>query len=378
VKEKDIQLEVEMSEYGFNSLTLTDFANRINKSYKLTITPALFFECPTLGSLAEYLYNVHGDVFADIYGDSPAKAEIVNEDWDGQEIKVSLDEFNIKSRFPVKPSGKVLLGTGVKAEPEPVAIIGISGIMPGSDNLEEFWENIENGQDLITEIPKDRWDWRALDASQGRSISRWGGFMNEVDKFDSMFFKLSPREAQRMDPQQRLFLETVWKTVEDAGYRASDLYGTRTGLFVGVATNDYYDLTKDYGLEIESYSSMGVSHCILANRISYIMNWHGPSVPIDTACSSSLIAVHQALESIKNGDCDMAVAGGINVIASPTLHISFSKAGMLSPDGRCKTFDKRANGYVRGEGSGAILLKPLSKAEADGDHIIRCNQRKRS
>lgn len=369
VKEKDIQLEVEMSEYGFNSLTLTDFANRINKSYKLTITPALFFECPTLGSLAEYLYNVHGDVFADIYGDSPAKAEIVNEDWDGQEIKVSLDEFNIKSRFPVKPSGKVLLGTGVKAEPEPVAIIGISGIMPGSDNLEEFWENIENGQDLITEIPKDRWDWRALDASQGRSISRWGGFMNEVDKFDSMFFKLSPREAQRMDPQQRLFLETVWKTVEDAGYRASDLYGTRTGLFVGVATNDYYDLTKDYGLEIESYSSMGVSHCILANRISYIMNWHGPSVPIDTACSSSLIAVHQALESIKNGDCDMAVAGGINVIASPTLHISFSKAGMLSPDGRCKTFDKRANGYVRGEGSGAILLKPLSKAEADGDHI---------
>ncbi|MCK5665811.1 MAG: polyketide synthase, partial [Thiotrichaceae bacterium] len=172
-----------------------------------------------------------------------------------------------------------------------------------------------------------------------------------------------------MDPQQRLFLETVWKTIEDAGYKASDLSGTKTGIFVGVASNDYYELLKENVPNIEAHTSTGIAHSILANRISYLLNLHGPSEPIDTACSSSLIAIHQAVQAIRNGTCSMAIAGGVNVILTPTLTLSFSKAGMLSEDGRCKTFDKQANGYVRGEGVGAILLKPLNQAQVDGDTI---------
>ncbi|MCK5664908.1 MAG: type I polyketide synthase, partial [Thiotrichaceae bacterium] len=172
-----------------------------------------------------------------------------------------------------------------------------------------------------------------------------------------------------MDPQQRLFLETVWKTIEDAGYKASDLSGTKTGVFVGVSTADYNELLIKNTIDIEAYTAIGTVFSILANRVSYLLNLHGPSEPIDTACSSSLITIHRAVEAIHSGACSMAIAGGVNVILTPSLTLSFSKAGMLSKDGRCKTFDKQANGYVRGEGVGAVLLKPLNQAQADGDTI---------
>ncbi|GAX60241.1 mixed type I polyketide synthase - peptide synthetase, partial [Candidatus Scalindua japonica] len=199
---------------------------------------------------------------------------------------------------------------------------------------------------------------------------KWGGFIEGVDRFDPLFFSISPKEAALMDPQQRLFLETVWQTIEDAGYKATDLSGTKTGLYVGVGSFDYATILQESGnKEIGAYASTGLAHSVLANRISYILNIHGPSEPIDTACSSSLIAIHKAVQSIQAGDCDMALAGGVNALLSPALFISFDKAGMLSPDGRCKTFSKGANGYVRGEGVGAVLLKPLSRAIDDGDHI---------
>ncbi|MDF2872972.1 MAG: mlnB, partial [Anaerocolumna sp.] len=344
IKEKDIFLEKDMNEYGFHSLTFTELANKINHLYSIQINPSIFFEYATLGALSDYLYKEHYDSIFAVHGKEET-GQIT------QEAPVNIT--SLEDDLPNTPAGKR----------EPIAIIGMGGVMPQSEDMISFWRNLEEARDLVTEIPADRWKKEELPDN----ISKWGGFMKEIDKFDPLFFGISPMEAELMDPQQRIFMQTVWETIEDAGYKPSDLAGSNTGLFVGVSTTDYRDVLKDS--EIEALTSTGNSHCILTNRISFLLNLHGPSEPIDTACSSSLVAIHRGVESIYSGDCDMAIVGGVNVIASPTLHISFSKAGMLSPDGRCKTFDEKANGYVRGEGTGAILLKPLSKALKDGDNI---------
>jgi len=368
IKEQDIHLEKDMNEFGFNSLTFIDFTNRINEMYDIQLTPSIFFEHPTLNSFAVYLQNEYYETMYKKYQEKLKIKQPLIKHSKTETIEVhTSDDIVQKERFqrfhfPEVPTVTGLAGSRSR---EPIAIIGMSGVMPQSDNLEVFWDNLEACKDLIRTIPPERWDYTELPDN----ISKWGGFMNEVDKFDPLFFGISPLEAEFMDPQQRIFMQTVWETIGDAGYKPSDLSGTRTGLFVGVATRDYIDVLQDNGTEIEALSTTGNSHCVLANRISYLLNLRGPSEPIDTACSSSLIAIHRGVESIYNGDCEMAIAGGINVMISPSIQISFSKAGMLSPDGKCKSFDKSANGYVRGEGSGAILLKPLSKALADGDHI---------
>ncbi len=187
--------------------------------------------------------------------------------------------------------------------------------------------------------------------------------------FDAAFFRISPREADVMDPQQRLLLEEIWHTLEDAGYPPSAISGSQTGVFMGVCNDDYNDLLLAHNARQDAYVSTGSYFSILANRISYLLNLHGPSVAIDTACSSSLIAMHHAIQAFQSGDCSLAFVGGVNLCLTPKRYCSFSHAGMLSPDGRCKTFDARANGYVRGEGVGVVLLKPLAQAVADGDHI---------
>lgn len=368
IKEKDIHLEKDMNEFGFNSLTFIDFTNRINETYDIQLTPSIFFEQPTLKSFAEYLHTEYYEAMYGKYREELKVKPTFSKQSKMESIEVHTSEEMVsQEQFQRFHSSEVPSAPGytVAKLREPIAIIGISGVMPQSDNLEVFWDNLEACNDLIRTVPPERWNYSEL----SDDISKWGGFMNEVDKFDPLFFGISPLEAEFMDPQQKIFMQTVWETIEDAGYKPSDLSGTKTGLFVGVATRDYIDVLQDNGIEIEALSATGNSHCILANRISYLLNLRGPSEPIDTACSSSLIAIHRGVESIYNGDCEMAIAGGINVMISPSIQISFSKAGMLSPDGRCKSFDKSANGYVRGEGSGAILLKPLSKALAEGDHI---------
>ncbi len=379
IRKKDIQMERDMSEYGFNSLTFTDFANALNQEFSLNLTPAMFFEYPTIGTVAHYIVKAGGDLLASKLlntakmPDYEEKQEVTLK----SPAKVNVRERKKSSRF-LEPLMSVQdeVVVSYKAVPvneEPIAIVGISGVMPQSEDLDEFWSNLEAEKDLISEIPSERWDWKAYYSEDGSlpntTYAKWGGFMKDVDKFDNAFFGISPREAELMDPQQRIFMETIWKTIEMSGYKPSDLSGTKTGLFVGVSTMDYFDMMKENGVGMEAHISTGISHCILANRISYLLNISGPSEPVDTACSSSLIAIHRAVESIRNGDCDMALAGGVNVMLSPMLFIAFGKAGMLSKDGRCKTFDKRANGYVRGEGAGAVFLKPLHKAIADGDHI---------
>ncbi|MCP4137096.1 MAG: SDR family NAD(P)-dependent oxidoreductase [bacterium] len=370
VDENDIDIDEDMSEYGFDSISLTEFTNEINEKYKLDITPAIFFEQPSISAFSEYLYEEYKYSLIKYY-----EVDFVeSKSNQSSEIFDEVSKYDgLDNRFQRWNENKQEDDTKFYEKNELIAIIGMCGVMPGSENLEIFWRNLEEGKNLVREIPQSRLSLKNYydNSSEALNVNstKWGGFINNVDKFDPGFFSISPREAVLMDPQQRIYLEIIWKTIEDAGYKIADLSGTNTGLFVGVATADYNDLLKDNDVDVDAYTSTGLSHAILANRISYIINISGPSEPINTACSSSLLAVNRAVESIRNKKCDLALAGGVNLMLSPTLFISFGKAGMLSEDGRCKTFDARANGYVRGEGAGAILLKALDKAEKDGDHI---------
>ncbi len=259
---------------------------------------------------------------------------------------------------------------------EGIAIIGIGCRFPGSiNNADSFWNLLTEGRDAVSEVPADRWNvQRFYDPEPGivgKSIAKRGGFIEGIDQFDPQFFGISPREAPYIDPQQRLLMETAWEAIEDAGLILDFEKGTNMGVFVGISHNDYQNIqgggTDRSG--ISAHSPTGSAHSIAANRISYSLNLHGPSLAMDTACSSALTAVHAACESLKSGSCRTALAGGVTVMITPDGFIGFSQAGMLSPDGKCKAFDAAANGFVRGEGAGMVLLKPLADAIKDGDPI---------
>ncbi len=263
--------------------------------------------------------------------------------------------------------------TTAAASNTPIAIIGIGCRFPGADSPAAYWRLLRDGVDAIREVPSDRWDANAIyhpDATvPGKSITRWGGFLDQVDRFDPFFFGISPGEAERMDPQQRLLLEVAHESFEDAGYSMARLAGSATGIFVGISVNEYGVLQFGRHDLITGHSGTGNALSIAANRISYFYDLRGPSMAVDTACSSSLVAVHLACRSLRSGECRLAVAGGVNVVLSPAHSIAFTKAGVLAPDGRCKVFDAAADGYVRGEGAGLVVLKPLPQALADGDAI---------
>jgi polyketide synthase PksN len=389
----DVSTDKILLDLGFDSIGLMTFANSINEKYQMDITPVLFFDYPTIDEIAKHLIVERKDDLLQFYrGSTPAAASVtpasatrlqaeaggaetsregtfeISKGWD----PIALDRAALDREITHSSSGRDL-SPELRFVNMPIAIVGASGVMPQSEDLEEFWENLKNSRDLITVIPPDRWRWEDYYGDPlkeaNKSNSKWGGFIKEVDKFDPLFFGISPREAEMMDPQQRIFLEHVWKAIEDSGHKVSDLAGTRTGVFVGVATNDYVDMMNGRGIALDGYSASGNSHSVLANRVSFLLNLRGPSAPIDTACSSSLVAMHRAIESIHTGSCEMAIVGGVQVMLSPAAYISFGMAGMLSGDGKCKTFDKQANGYVRGEGCGAVFLKSLAAAEADGNHI---------
>ena len=381
IEASDISLDKILLDLGFDSIGLASYANLINEKYGLDLTPVLFFEYPSLGEISRHLVADHRDAVLRVHRLSGAANPSSKPRVESSPAPASDAPVHAEPAFGKKvlafetplAAAAAPLSFGSRFADQPIAIVGMSGVMPQSDDLEEFWRNLEAAKDLITVIPADRWNWEEYYGDPlkevNKSNSKWGGFMKEVDKFDPLFFGISPREAELMDPQQRVFLQTVWKAIEDSGHRIADLSGTKTGLFVGVATNDYIDLMTHHKVPVHAYTSTGNSHSVLVNRISFLLNLRGPSAPIDTACSSSLVALHRAIESIHTGSSDMAIVGGVQVMTSPAGYIAFGQAGMLADDGKCKTFDKRANGYVRGEGSGAILIKPLSMALADGDHI---------
>jgi acyl transferase domain-containing protein/NADPH:quinone reductase-like Zn-dependent oxidoreductase/NADP-dependent 3-hydroxy acid dehydrogenase YdfG/acyl carrier protein len=259
---------------------------------------------------------------------------------------------------------------------EPVAVVGMACRFPGGANdPDAYWALLRAGYDAVTEVPRDRWDVDAYydpdPDAPGKMATRWGAFVDGVDLFDADFFRISPREAAAMDPQQRLFLEVCWHALEDAGCRIDALAGTSTGVFAGISNNDYLQLTvkRNDTTILEPHTGTGNAFSTFAGRVSYVLGLRGPSMAIDTACSSSLVAAHLACRALRAGECDLALAGGVNTMHSPEPTCNYSRARMLSTDGRCHTFDAAANGYVRGEGSGAVVLKRLSDARRDGDRI---------
>jgi len=253
-----------------------------------------------------------------------------------------------------------------------IAIIGIACRFPGANNYDQFWNNLILKKDTLSEIPIERWDWKKYFGDPlieaNKSNSNKGGFIADIDKFDSKFFKISPYEASLMDPQQRIMLELAWTCIEDAGY-SNSLSGSNTGVFIGVCHNDYKELQERYGKHYVGYAATGTGLTILSNRISYFFNFHGPSIVVDTACSSSLVSVIQGCRAIADKDCELSLVGGINYLGTESRHLALSGLGMLSPKGRCKTFDIGADGYVRSEGAGLVLLKALNAAKKDNDSI---------
>ena len=269
----------------------------------------------------------------------------------------------LKPSLPV-PSTQALTGQ--------IAVIGVSGRYPdGANSPDLLWETLVSGHDAVGEAQGDRWSlgWHHPDAQRaGRVYTRAGGYLDRVDGFDAEFFGLSPREARQMDPQQRLLLELAWEAHEDAGIAPRSRAASDTGVFVGISSNDYASLVGAGWPD--AYSNTGSSFSIAANRISYIYDFHGPSVAVDTACSSSIVCVHQACMSLLAGECSTALAGGVSILSHIRPWLGFAKASMLSPTGRCKSFDASGDGYVRAEGGGLVLLKPLADAERDGDRIM--------
>jgi acyl transferase domain-containing protein len=264
-----------------------------------------------------------------------------------------------------------------RQRPEPIAVVGIGCRIPGcAPGPQAFWSLLANGRDAVCEVPADRWDidqyYDPDPDAPARISTRWGGFLEgPVGAFDALFFGISGREAVSMDPQHRLLLEVAWEAIEHSGHDPHALAGSRTGVYIGISTTDYHHLLLTRGQHaIDAYTASGSAHSIAAARISYVLDLRGPNLAIDTSCSSSLVSVHMACQGLLNGDCTMALAGGVNLLLSPEVSIALSRSHMMAGDGRSKAFDERADGFVRGEGCAIVVLKRLSDAQADGDNVL--------
>jgi acyl transferase domain-containing protein/NADPH:quinone reductase-like Zn-dependent oxidoreductase/acyl carrier protein len=262
-----------------------------------------------------------------------------------------------------------------RAQKEPVAIVGLGVRFPGGASTpDSFWDLLSNGVDAGTEIPSSRWPidqyYNADPDAPGKMYARHGAFLGDPALFDADFFGISPREAMSLDPQHRLVLEVAWEALENAGRSPSSLAGSSSGVFLAASNSDYGRMVYRQAADIDAYSGIGNIFSVMAGRISYLLGLHGPSMVVDTACSGSLVALHLACQSLRARECHLALAGGVNLILSPEIHINFSKSRMMSQDGKCKTFDAGADGYVRGEGCGMVVLKRLSDALADGDQVL--------
>ncbi|HWO22076.1 MAG TPA: type I polyketide synthase [Kofleriaceae bacterium] len=249
----------------------------------------------------------------------------------------------------------------------PIAIIGMGCRFPRARNLREYWEMLCGGVDAISEVPESRW---GADGAAELRASRWGGFIDGIEQFDWRSFGMSPREVRQLDPQQRALLEVTWEALEDAGLPLERVAGTRTGVFIGAMWNDYFRrLAADDMSQLDPYSLSGTCLAFTANRLSFFFDWRGPSIAMDVGCASAMYATHLACQSLHRGEASLAVAGGVSILLGPDAYVARTRAGLLSPDGRCKTLDARANGFVPGEGAGVLVLKTLAQAEADGDRV---------
>jgi polyketide synthase PksM len=347
--------------YGIDSILVVQLNNALQEVFA-NVSSTLFFEYQTIDALTDHFIKTQKDRLVEILG---VTASPLSEKF-SKEVTASVKERQLLShtdfgkprRFKQLRESQTNFIASQQLQ-EPIAIIGLSGKYAQADTLTEFWNNLKTGKNCISEIPKERWNWEKYFSKEkgkwGFHYTKWGGFIKDVDKFDPLFFHISPAEAERIDPQERLYVETVHASIEDAGYTPSNLLSDRKiGVFVGVMNGNY---------------PSGPSYHSIANRVSYLFNFQGPSLAVDTACSSSLTAIHLAIESIRSGSCEVAIAGGVNLIVDPVHYMRLSAVGMLSEGSQCKAFGSDADGFVDGEGVGAVVLKPLSKAILDNDHI---------
>ncbi|MHB8523232.1 MAG: MupA/Atu3671 family FMN-dependent luciferase-like monooxygenase [Limisphaerales bacterium] len=364
-----IHADEPIENFGIDSIMVAGFAQMLEQDLG-ELSKTLLFEYQTLEALADYLLKNYSAPLTKLLKTAVAAPRATEEK--PREAKLAAKAQRFRSAQPVEGAGPVAEIADKEAGRDDIAIIGVFGRYPMADDLEEFWANLAAGKDCIEEVPRERWDYQdhydAEPGKPGKTSNKWGGFIRDVDKFDALFFNISPREAQFMDPQERIFLEAVWKTLEDAGYSKSSLNERKVGVFVGVMYAHY----QLYGVEERLKGnpvSLSSSFATIANRVSYFFNWHGPSLAVDTMCSSSLTSIHLACESLKRGECELAVAGGVNTSLHPEKDIVLSQSYFTASDGRCKTFGDGGDGYVPGEGVGALLLKPLARARADHDQI---------
>ncbi len=353
--------------YGLDSLLITRFNAALEADFG-QVSKTLFFEYRTLGALAGYFAQERPEAVAHLDRDATPPAETQPT---AVVVTASPEVITTALPAPEVPSAPTA---------DDIAIVGLSGRYPGAADVEAFWENLKAGRDCIQEIPAERWDHRQFydptPATPGKAYCKWGGFLQDADKFDPWFFNIAPREAVMMDPQERIFLETAWATVEDAGYTRRRLTercstpgkGIDVGVFVGVTWNSYQVLASEQWARHQN-DMLTPSGWTIANRVSFFFDFAGPSLVIDTACSSSLLAIHLACESLRRGECRLALAGGVNLYLHPLQYVSLCRARFLASDGRCRSFGAGGDGYSPGEGVGAVLLKPLAAALAEGDVI---------
>lgn len=353
------------STYGIDSVMTLNLTRTLSETFG-ELPKTLFFEYTNIAQLCDYLVTHHSDALASLQGNAQSASKTINR-------PAPIAKPTVKPTITSRRDHLLSKTQGSEAD-ESIAIIGLAGRYPKAASLQAFYQNLCNGVDAITEIPGARWDNAPyFDANRhtqhkGKSYGQWGGFIDGIDQFDPLFFNISPADAITIDPQERLFLESSWHTFEDAGYTREKLSGSNTGVFAGVMWSHYQlhgvDTTPTQGNKYpeSSYSS-------IANRVSYFFELEGPSLAVDTMCSSSLTAINLACDALKRNDCSMAIAGGINLALHPYKYQQLSGSQFLSSDGRCRSFGEGGDGYVPGEGVGSVLLKPLSKAMADGDKI---------
>lgn len=363
ISSSKISVDSYFDAYGVDSIFTMRITEQLEKTFG-ALSKTLLFERQTISELADYFITNHKDVLKKMF---QKEESIELETIEAERINEPIAKRSIKRNLLQQ---KAFLNKPVEKKENDIAIIGIAGKYPQAKNITEFWNNLCAGKDCITEIPIDRWDYRDYYSEDktkaGKAYSKWGGFLDDFDAFDPMFFHIPPVEAKFIDPQERLFIQTVWEAIEDAGYTRKVLSGEKVGVFAGIM----YSLYQLYQMNTPDGSLAGsASFASLANRISYLFDFNGPSIALDTMCSSSLTTVYLACESIKSGASTMAVAGGVNLSIHPQKYVQLCQSGFLSTDGKCRSFGMGGDGYVPGEGVGVVILKSLDQAIRDNDHI---------
>ena len=338
LENKQLTIHTDLRKVGVESIVYIELSEFLNLEFGLHSNPSAFYGLFSVNEITSFLLSGH---------------EVTH---------ISKTENKAQEDTP----------QNIEANQGDIAIIGVSLKVPGAKSKEEFWNHLVEGNSCISETPLERWDWpEEISLHKEHSGINYGGYIKDIDKFDAQFFEVSPREARFMDPQQRILLELTWELLENSGYKPSALKGSKSGVFIGASGSDYETMLLK-NPEVKKLSATGTASAMLANRISYFYDLEGPSLTLDTACSSSLVAINNAVNSLKQKECDQAIVGGIHLMCDPSKSIAYSESNMLSPDGKCFTFDNRANGYVRGEGAIMMLLKPVNKAIAANDNILAC------